>query len=215
MTPTTQQLARLCDIAYGDSPANLDWFRNEYRLREGNTEALCGTVGSDIVIAFRGSSSVPDWLTNANARLEHVGGGRHVHAGFMAAAMSAMGDVNRFLNNHLSEESSVHFTGHSLGGALAVIVGAAQKSFGRNVASITTFGCPRVGDAEFVKALPQHLITQWVKINDPVPRMPPRLIGYRHAAKDQFIDGTGEKVSLDTMDDPVSAHRIGGYGNGA
>ena len=54
-----------------------------YRLRveSTDTQALCGRIGEDVVIAFRGSSSVHDWMLNANARLNSQG----MHAGFPGA----------------------------------------------------------------------------------------------------------------------------------
>lgn len=43
----------------------------------------------------------------------------------------------------------IWLTGHSLGAALATLVAAGLKDSGYNVAGVTTFGSPRVGDSHF------------------------------------------------------------------
>lgn len=78
------------------------------------------------------------------------------------------------------------FTGHSLGGALAVLALARAKKEGLldsppyrgkgSVAVLDTYGQPRVGDAAFAKAFAQSVgdipYHRYVYRNDPVPRSP-------------------------------------------
>src|SRR5690606_37727833 len=68
-------------------------------------------------------------------------------------------------------------TGHSLGGALAVLATAVLKiGLRMPVAGVYTYGQPRVGDAEFCRVYDQVLkdITfRYVNDADVVPHLPP------------------------------------------
>jgi len=83
-----------------------------------------------------------DWWVNFNCRLVETDGvaGR-VHAGFLDSIESL--DLGAFLE--LRKTRTSHVVGHSLGGALALLLCA---KFGIDSA-VTTFGSPRVGDAAF------------------------------------------------------------------
>ncbi|HEY3739853.1 MAG TPA: lipase family protein [Bryobacteraceae bacterium] len=97
-----------------------------------------------------------------------------VHQGFQTALAEVWNDVrtavqmyrNRFPN------SEIVFTGHSLGGALAVL---AYSRIGDQNSSLYTFGCPRVGDQAFrdrVLANPGKGIYRVVNFNDAVTHIP-------------------------------------------
>jgi len=89
----------------------------------------------------------------------------------------------------------VYITGHSLGGALALMATAEfandEDATVRDcVAACYTFGCPRAGDASFdnyVKA-PLYRITNGV---DLVPAVPPAFLGYRHVGDIRYFGKVG------------------------
>ena len=193
------QLAVMSAEAYLNEPANLPWLTHEYRLRveSTDTQALCGRVGEDVVVAFRGSSSVHDWMLNANARMNSQG----MHAGFHEAAESAFPDVMRHIRNVGQDVSKIYLTGHSLGGALAVITGHMLSDSGVMVEQVVTFGCPRVGSERFVQTLPRERIRQYVTLADKVPHLPAVLLGFRHASQIQQIVGGGS-INLDAQASP-------------
>jgi len=95
------------------------------------------------------------------------------------------------------------FTGHSLGGALAMLAASYWPP-----EQVHTFGCPRVGNSGFVKTVlcKVHRYENW---DDPVPYLPtitsPRqifssLIGlrrptfYRHAGRVIRMCGVGHSI---------------------
>ncbi len=104
--------------------------------------------------------------------------GGAMHTGFMRA----YGGVDQRLQDAVRRaqggdpDKPILFTGHSLGGALAQIAATDLKEKGFNVASVYTFGQPRVGDRAFsahYRALGLSSKTyRHVNQGDPVPRLP-------------------------------------------
>ncbi len=162
-----------------------------------------------LVVAFRGSVTVQDWLRDfffaPIAVREHAQLGR-CHAGFLDAAESILDALLQELERS-SATLPVLVTGHSLGGALAVGVGALLKLAGRPPAAIVTFGAPRFGMAAFVACLKDVPVRQYVRGNDPVPAVP--------------FDVPPEWAFLDSRDPPIrigkaqadrfACHHIEGY----
>ena len=66
-------------------------------------------------------------------------------------------------------------TGHSKGGAEALVLGAMLAVAGLAPARITTFGAPRVGDAAFGRLLAGIAGADYRYGGDPVPFVPPQL----------------------------------------
>lgn len=132
-----------------------------------------------IVVAFRGSEKeVGDWLTNADAvpAAEFTTG--RVHQGFYQSYKSIQGqvlDAVRSARAQYGQETPVFFTGHSLGGALAVV--ATRLNAPDEIGGCYTYGAPRVGDYAFFKGLktPMYRI---VNASDLVPRVPPGVWSY-------------------------------------
>lgn len=79
-------------------------------------------------------------------------------------------------------------TGHSLGGAVATLGAAALREAGYSV-DIYTYGAPRPGNDVLVdyitaQAGSENRITH---IDDPVPRLPPIIFGYRHTSPEYWL----------------------------
>ena len=128
------------------------------------------------VIVFRGTTNVRDWMKNLDIRTAPVRSpmsGEHgiigsFHRGFHDNYRSVHDEVEKRLAG--TETMPLYITGHSLGGALAVIATWYQSA--QRLAACYTFGAPRVGD---------HRLMGWFKtpmyriVNaaDPVPFVPP------------------------------------------
>ena len=168
-----------------------------------NTHATLTTYDDCTVIAFRGTASLRDWLTDAEFPLRPLPGspGR-VHAGFLTAIDSILPDLLAFLAPPKAQSpepkaSPVFLTGHSLGGALAVLAAWYLQAQGLPVHSVYTFGQPRVGDRAFASLYSALLGTKTyrtVNQNDLVPRVPGVLLGYSHAGELAFINTVGSLV---------------------
>jgi hypothetical protein len=104
-----------------------------------------------------------------------------VHRGFQSALNQVWDSVHRLVTSYGRQRpnSEICITGHSLGGALAVL---AFSRFADVNISLYTFGCPRVGDGSFrdrVLSNPARGIYRYVNYNDAVAHVPPESLLYR------------------------------------
>jgi len=142
--------------------------------------------GSDLSVAFRGTADLRNWLTDLDCELTRVGSCR-VHRGFYAAMKAVEPDLTASLAP--AQDARLWVTGHSLGGALAMLWALRAAQSGYDIAGVYTFGQPRAGDAAFSRLYDSRLkIRTWrsVHAEDVVPRMPWLLGRYRHAGHEVF-----------------------------
>ncbi len=173
---------------------------------EGLIDRDIGTAGyavdgSDmIVIVFRGTQDELDWTTNLNTRFVALQGGTRVHTGFFQAYWPIREAMFDFITHAIAvKQRPVYITGHSLGGALALMATAELANHDDalirdSIAACYTFGCPRAGDSSFdqyVKA-PLYRITNGV---DLVPAVPPAILGYRHVGDTRYFGKRGTAPS--------------------
>jgi hypothetical protein len=111
--------------------------------------SLCSE--NDLVFVFRGTAELRDWLENVCGALV---GSEQIHAGFDRMAEQAWPWVAQVTNQRLLEPgSTIHrivFTGHSLGGAMAVLLSHRMSQIlgairGGVTIEACTFGCPKIG----------------------------------------------------------------------
>ncbi len=115
-------------------------------LMFGEYFGFVADVGGAVVLAFRGTDSFDNWLTDGNvAQVSDPAYPGKVHRGFAAA----LGLMWPGLKERLPAGRPVWVTGHSLGGALATLAGVRLLADGYDVPAVYTFGSPRVGDLDF------------------------------------------------------------------
>ena len=161
---------------------------------ETDAQAVIQDHGERVTIAFRGSSSRSDWIGNMLVPLTQVQGlspGACAHMGFLRQYRSLH---NRILA-HLAKTGAtrVTLTGHSLGGAIAVIAAACLPE--HVSCDLITFGAPRPGNRNLSECALKRCVTCVRVVNDRdiVPCMPPQVFGFQHVcAPFQWIkhDGT-------------------------
>lgn len=134
-----------------------------------------------IVIAFRGSRSNPDWIADAAILQTYFPYTRiklKIHSGFAAIYNACRKQIMDTLNV-LDSSKQLYITGHSLGGALAILcaIDAAVNTPYKNP-TMYNFGSPRVGSPQFAQAYNEIVgdSARIVNTNDPVPLLPPALI---------------------------------------
>jgi pimeloyl-ACP methyl ester carboxylesterase len=173
-----------------DIKQDFRYFNNRGR----DTQAFMFRSDRFIVLAFRGSQEIRDWSTNFNTRLRRftlykagaVAPSQYqgrVHTGFFlgwnSIEQSVLAQIERWRQQSLQQGKAfppLFITGHSLGGALAMMAAASLSENGVNVAGLYTFGQPRVGDWTFTRQLNARLqgkIFRFVNNNDIVPHIPP------------------------------------------
>ncbi|RKU43438.1 hypothetical protein DL546_005897 [Coniochaeta pulveracea] len=168
-------------------------------------------VNALIVVSFRGSHSVRNWITNIVFNFSDCTytSNCQVHDGFAAAwaeiSSSVLSGVKAARAAHPSYK--IISTGHSLGGAIATLGAASLRQSGYAV-DLYTYGSPRVGNdafTNFVTAQP-GLEVRVTHLDDPVPRLPPLLFGYRHTSPEYWLsDGTATTTSYGVADVKVCA----------
>ena len=136
-----------------------------------------------LVLAFRGTEKkISDWLTDARC-VPTVEGKSKVHSGFLDAfavkedadgktVKDAVEDIlaRDEAKDENGEPLPLFITGHSLGGALALL---ATKLVAPDVnGACYTFGAPRVGNYECFRFL-KTPVYRIVNSSDIVPRVPP------------------------------------------
>ena len=163
------------------------------------SEAVLASFADHSVLAFRGTEpdDPRDWVTDLDVALAAWPGGGRVHAGFKKALDDR--DLFRRLIQALAEAPRpIHCTGHSLGGALAVLAAArlAQESVVRaSDLRLMTFGTPRTGDAAFAANIrrPSYRVATAA---DCVPELIAGLLGYVHVGELRLAE-TGLPPSAD------------------
>lgn len=196
-------LAQAANIAYQEKStiqpavAKLGLKHFEFLSRR-DTEGYVAANEEIIIVAFRGTepSHLRDLL--ADARFHKVQGPLgQVHRGFLHAFELVKDDVlttiRRFRDK--AHPQSLWCTGHSLGGALAVVAAAQLSVDGHTVNGLYTFGQPRVGDEIFANECARRVAGQYFRFvnnNDTVTRVPPREFAYAHAGEVRYIDTAGQ-----------------------
>jgi triacylglycerol lipase len=131
-------------------------------------------------VVFRGTevksfNSISDLLIDIKFNLEDFNNSGKVHSGFKDA-FESIWDTEDGLKQYINTLKKKHknistwFTGHSLGGAVAVLATSAYKS----KTPLYTFGCPKVGDADFCDKF-TYIHYRLVNGNDIIPQLPPKL----------------------------------------
>ena len=159
-------------------------------INVGDTQGfVCKRIADNeppyLVLAFRGTEKkVSDWLTDARCA-PTVAGQSRVHTGFLEAFTRHTDDTGRTVQQVVEEilgrpdaqadgrPLPLFITGHSLGGALALL---ATRLVAPNVnGACYTFGAPRVGNYEYFRGL-KTPVYRVVNSSDVVPRVPPGAI---------------------------------------
>lgn len=122
-----------------------------------------------LVLAFRGTqvTSIRDISSDLRAHLVAAPGGGRVHAGFLVAFEKIREHLELSLAHYPG--LPLYITGHSLGGALALVATRYLES--DRTAATYTFGCPRAGDDRFFAPI-KTPIYRTVNAADGVTRIP-------------------------------------------
>jgi len=161
---------------------------------------LCGNADA-LLLVFRGTESrdLKDWFTDF--RLKPVagpGGNGKVHHGFSLAVNAAWPQIQAALGQHRDNRQAIWVSGHSLGGALAILAVARLQMEERiSVQGLYSFGQPRTGDWTFAGAFNESfpsLAVRFVNNNDLVPHLPPTgpIWRYWHVKRLLYIDASGD-----------------------
>jgi hypothetical protein len=192
-------LAHACQLAYCAEPLGAEQFQRELGMRAqlisiDNTQVYVAEGLQSLVVAFRGSESLTildgfkDWLlTNAMNLLvlpdgrigtdfAAAGVGARFHRGFMLALAEIWDPLFSAVQEAWDrQERPLWITGHSLGGALALLAAWRLQQAFLPVHEVVTFGAPMVGNAAAARAFEREFpgkIFRYIDVDDVVPLLP-------------------------------------------
>jgi len=120
-------------------------------------------------LAFRGTANLENVLVDLDVQLQlDKGLGIQLHQGFSAAAKAVYENALPYLD----KTKPVQTTGHSLGGAIAVIVGMYLQRDGFQLTHVITFGQPKVTNVQGAAVFENLPLTRVVTPTDIVPLVP-------------------------------------------
>ena len=219
-----QTLAKASELAYlpediGKSEFAAQLGMNARLISVGNTQAYLAQNADNIVVAFRGTESpttlegLKDWLLSDAVNLlilptgrlgtdfAAAGVGARFHQGFINALDSIWLPLFSGVEDEMKRsERPLWITGHSLGGALAVLSAWLFHRKFVSVQQVYTFGGPMIGNHEASKAFDRELsgkIVRYVNGPDPVPKLPTMSLvanDYDHVQK-ELTAGVGPGAS--------------------
>lgn len=181
----------------------------------------------DVLICFRGTviNNFLNWSTDLQALTDPEEGLGEVHRGFKLALDSIwpqIVEITEPLKNH-----RFWLTGHSLGGALALLASARMqrlflkgKSSGRQtVAGVYLFGAPRVGDENFKNAVQEmnlhRRIFAFANTDDVITVVPPsvkRVLSYCDTGQIALFSASGRLTFQTSLTEfKTFRHFLGGY----
>ena len=220
-------MARAAYVMYGKRALPIDNKSIAFNLTELSeiaTRRVSCRVGywqsntrASVIVAFRGTSTGSEWLNNAHPavwqKVSPATVGK-IHRGFSNSFEEIWDDVAKCIDvlvqKHRSElltsyangqSMPIIFTGHSRGGALAVLAGLRGLTTFLLPVGVYTFGAPRVGDTEFAKlftdvfAQSGSIHWRFECVGDPVPVFPFALEG-THTGKLVMLDPASQIVKV-------------------
>ena len=154
-----------------------------------------------VLIVFRGTDfeSLNDILVNLDFHrdMDPLLGEAYVHGGFKEELDSVWSYITKFVDTcAVPTYKNVVVTGHSLGGALALLCGARlAKRYDLLTCQVCTFGAPCVGGRTFVHELDSlHNLSIWRvrHNNDKVPNIHSlKVMGYKHVGHEVHLTHDG------------------------
>lgn len=121
-------------------------------------------------IAIRGTANLNNVIVDLTVSLQpNTVLGILLHQGFAEAAQQVLEDVRPYLRSN----KPIRITGHSLGGAIAVVLGMLVQEESLPLEQITTFGQPKVTNVSGAKKFADLPLTRVVTQDDIVPLVPP------------------------------------------
>lgn len=179
------------------------------------------TPTGETILAFRGTTTHPDvatlldWMNDCRAGFTTsvCGVPGKIHAGFAASFADLYAKLLPLLPHY---KDPLFITGHSKGGALALLAGAALPHLDMQV---VTFAAPLVGNRKFAALYPLRVpVKRFEARNDIVPLLPP--FGYHSPGtpieeeqESWFLRRLhiGELMAEEQWDQIVEAHHLRNY----
>jgi triacylglycerol lipase len=211
-------LVGLAEETYGNGqPRKLSGIDNGQAVEDAGSDTkavVCRVTKRDVVVAFRGTRSLRNFVTDISARRVALKDGpvtAGVHEGFQWALDSVFDGILAVVQEAVGEMDSarVWITGHSLGAALAKLcawrLANLKSEISKALAGVYTFGEPRLGNAVFrdcYDALLKSCSFRVVDGEDFITRIPWLLGCFRHCGHEVFYSSFSLQPLAFSIDPP-------------
>ncbi len=159
-------------------------------------------VNETQTIVIRGSANLTNWIVDFKFwKIKDAWLDIRVHKGFYEATREVFWDSVFDLN----PTYKTTITGHSLGGAIAIILGMYLDGFGHPETDVITFGQPRITNKSGATKYKEFPFQRVVIAADLIPHLPPGFLGYRHFGNKWYlkIKDSAHILALDDSDSDV------------
>ncbi|MCJ1321499.1 hypothetical protein MMC15_006844 [Xylographa vitiligo] len=169
-----------------------------------------------VIVAFRGSDSWSNWVVNLEVIRVATGwcDNCNVHDGYWKSWHEIKDRIIPLLEKAVKEHPDyrIIITGHSLGAAIATLAAAEIRMIGSHYMKFTelySYGSPRIGNRALAAFLSMQskLSYRITAGDDPIPRMPGAILGYRHVSPEYWIPTRTDEPSASGI------HVLEGYYN--
>ncbi|GKZ32824.1 hypothetical protein AbraIFM66950_002457 [Aspergillus brasiliensis] len=147
-----------------------------------------------IILAFRGSYSIRSWLADFTFIYTDpkLCSGCQAELGFWSSWTNVRQTLTPTLNTTISQypDYEVVIVGHSLGAAIATLAAADLRATHGLTATLYAYASPRVANpqlAEFITNQNKGANYRFAHTDDPVPRVPLEVMGYKHISPEYWI----------------------------
>lgn len=160
------------------------------------------------LVSFSGTDplKIEDWITDFTPARSAT----DLHSGFQNAVETVWPAIKTAIENRPADEQFVFFTGHSLGGALAIIAAErAMRELNVQARAVYTYGSPRTGGAAFFDAYEPKLGSTTYRLvhgTDIVATVPPTA-DFRHVGQSRNCPTDGRFGDAQTQINPGEANK--------
>lgn len=203
-------LAEIAKVTYENDEAQISSIKKlgaatVHPIAVGLSHGVVASNDKAVVIGFRGTKEPADWLTDARI-VGHRSGNGKIHLGFFQVVDAIYKEVYDEAIRQGAKNKTVWITGHSLGGAMAVVF-AHRGTIDNELApeGIITFGQPLAVSHSLAQFFLDKFNTRYIRfVNnwDAVPRLLPN---YRHAGSRVYMKSGDYSFRLPVMAVSASA----------
>ena len=152
-------------------------------------------------VVFRGSESITDWMYDLNICPHVLSRDVVVHSGFYSQLHDGgiYNEIQDVLRTVLLQypDYTICSTGHSLGGALAILFAYEFTAKWKRAVTVVTFGCPKIGNEAFLRSFSSSPFLQHYRVtisSDTITALPPF---YNHVGTLITLSDSGLEVLQD------------------
>lgn len=170
-------MANLCNLSYKTSirkEASSLGYNNCVLFQNDNCSCIIFENETELVCSFRGTDDKKDLLSDFQIFTRKEGNLGFVHRGFKKEADKIYKLIEPFI---IKSDKKIWITGHSLGGAIALICASRLYKL-VCFQKLVTFGSPKVGNTFFCSSLNDLNHDRWVNGKDEIVKLP--LFNFTH-----------------------------------